>query len=1018
MDIEELVSNIARQQIVSETEVRTKVAVPILNLLGHPDAYRAEEFPIFGFDGRRKLNTKFADIICFDRGEFNQHRTTDERNWVKEHSLLVIELKKPAESMDAEGQAQFYAMWARSPFYMITNGTELALYAVEQFTDDTILLQCDIQSLPIYWSKVSDLIHWDNIQKRKEREQWALSDRPYDDYVQATLFRLERELEYSLKRTMSMAPVGSYLNFPMTLSGELGDEPVAKASYKSLIESNDSVVILSEPGGGKSHLLRMICRDVLRRAITDQTGCIPIQLAARLWKRTFSNIVEGIYRELEPYCSSLTFMQVEEHLRKSRFILVVDGLDEVAEGVDTLYDELLKLSRTGIRIVATCRTTNYHQELREKLSCCSLDVLTDDQINEFALKTLGDAGAHFRYQIGAQLTTLVRNPLFLFMTVQVIKSSPKGNLPSNKAELYRSYIRFLLLDWSKVKGLPKSLSFDLPTMQKMLATYASRTFRNIGDDVAFGEIISSYFDRTSVPKVHDELLNSGLIVEGKYGPEFYHSTFHEYFVAFFYAYETKENLETFIDQWHNDESHVEIFSFLAGLLRDDSRQSLLLDYLEEHNLPLFQRCLASRFDRSELLETVWSGQFTKQYFQQVLSSYLRVIKSHFAALRTSFHPWFGKMLNEEVDADQFDVAIEGSLNPDIPAISYNYSLIQADSNSQRVNVQPFQGSPTISLVGNHGMPAFTPISLATGDGHMFHDLNQSGWGIDSAREVAFLSVKNQLKGLIDKRLTFFADTHALACEYVEQELIGFRSAIFAPFPKDLVGLSLYTHSMQEILSVMQQYSNVRGFKLPNGHVKEVNFALILYYLFRMRDENVDPKEFLLPGPDQDSASIPLGQRYEWSAWSEEQLALRIERFYDYYQQSYRQIVECCFPTLKGNLYFYRVGPVRFKATIYKPFDNARLFRSYVDLTWEPIADGEPTRPTVIITETEPVRGSEQQMKEFERLRGQLRNLGRSSQRISTGGGSLLSMYLNTDTFLGDTVYKQLVSDLTDILGKL
>lgn len=46
------------------------------------------------------------------------------------------------------------------------------------------------------------------------------------------------------------------------------------------------------------------------------------------------------------------------------------------------------------------------------------------------------------------------------------------------------------------------------------------------------------------------------------------------------------------------------------------------------------------------------------------------------------------------------------------------------------------------------------------------------------------------------------------------------------------------------------------------------------------------------------------------------------------------MVETCFPTLKNELYFYHIGPVRFKATVFLNKEE-KSFGGYVNLSWNP-----------------------------------------------------------------------------------
>jgi len=77
-------------------------------------------------------------------------------------------------------------------------------------------------------------------------------------------------------------------------------------------------------------------------------------------------------------------------------------------------------------------------------------------------------------------------------------------------------------------------------------------------------------------------------------------------------------------------------------------------------------------------------------------------------------------------------------------------------------------------------------------------------------------------------------------------------------------------------------------------------------------------------------------------YSDEAVVLAVARFYDLYQSAYRWMAENLFPTLKDQLYFYRVGPVRYHALIFRNPDEEVGFdrqdrRSMVFPAWEPVA---------------------------------------------------------------------------------
>ena len=74
MNISVLIDEFLKQNIQSEAEVRSKLIVPLLELLGYSKDFRAEEFPVYGYEGGKPLKTKVADFLQFTSGEFDKNR--------------------------------------------------------------------------------------------------------------------------------------------------------------------------------------------------------------------------------------------------------------------------------------------------------------------------------------------------------------------------------------------------------------------------------------------------------------------------------------------------------------------------------------------------------------------------------------------------------------------------------------------------------------------------------------------------------------------------------------------------------------------------------------------------------------------------------------------------------------------------------------------------------------------------------------------------------------------------------
>ena len=138
--------------IQSEAEVRSKLIVPLLDILGYPSYLRAEEFPVYGHEGRKALPAKNADYILFSDREFAFHRGNSKPHieWIQKHSLLIVEAKKPGGMPEILGQPQYYTTWTRAVAYLITDGINIKGYYYNNINTDFQVIDCSVADLPLH----------------------------------------------------------------------------------------------------------------------------------------------------------------------------------------------------------------------------------------------------------------------------------------------------------------------------------------------------------------------------------------------------------------------------------------------------------------------------------------------------------------------------------------------------------------------------------------------------------------------------------------------------------------------------------------------------------------------------------------------------------------------------------------------------------------------------------------------------------------------------------------------------
>ncbi len=69
-------------------------------------------------------------------------------SWVQQHSLLVVEAKKPGEVPEILGQPQYYTIWTRAIAYIVTNGYVLRGCMYEPISSDYEVVSCFVDDLP------------------------------------------------------------------------------------------------------------------------------------------------------------------------------------------------------------------------------------------------------------------------------------------------------------------------------------------------------------------------------------------------------------------------------------------------------------------------------------------------------------------------------------------------------------------------------------------------------------------------------------------------------------------------------------------------------------------------------------------------------------------------------------------------------------------------------------------------------------------------------------------------------
>jgi formylglycine-generating enzyme required for sulfatase activity len=360
----------------------------------------------------------------------------------------------------------------------------------------------------------------------------------------------------------------------------LGERLSEPRPTMDLLQENDCLIILGDPGAGKTTFLKYL---VLKLASGDSEDLglgerlpvlIPLSAYANVLAKRDVRLDDFVARYFHDLGADLPIeAMLEEALKEGGALVLLDGLDEVKEEglrrtvVERTVDFYAFHRRAGNRFVLTSRLVGY-REVRPTaagLAECTLTDFSDEEIEEFVDKwTVAlEKAARGKTPVAALeaereqrelLQAVNRNPGVrrlaanpLLLTILALMKRQGMTLPDRRVELYDQYVRTLLSSWNRARGLGRPPARDLDVVETVrilapLALWMHEVDPGVGL-VKQGDLkrklVQIYQERgeknpeqATRQFLDDVREHAGLLLErgaGRYG--FIHLTFEEYLAA-------------------------------------------------------------------------------------------------------------------------------------------------------------------------------------------------------------------------------------------------------------------------------------------------------------------------------------------------------------------------------------------------------------------------------------------------------------------------------------------------------
>lgn len=247
------------------------------------------------------------------------------------------------------------------------------------------------------------------------------------------------------------------------------------------------MLILGEPGSGKTTALLELTRDLIIRAKQDGAHPIPIVFNLSSWTLSHTRIEDWLIDELNSKYQVPTYVS-RAWVDGDELLLLLDGLDELREEHrDTCVDEINQFRARHMVNLVVCSRTEDYKALTKRLVLSGAIIqqpLTAHQIDQY-LRSLGEELRSVRVAVQADmaLQQLARSPLVLSIIAMAYQGMTlddlrPGTLEERRNHLFATYIK-RMFEHRKITGRyePLQIIRRLVWLGKLMQKNAQTVFR-------------------------------------------------------------------------------------------------------------------------------------------------------------------------------------------------------------------------------------------------------------------------------------------------------------------------------------------------------------------------------------------------------------------------------------------------------------------------------------------------------------------------------------------------------------
>lgn len=446
------------------------------------------------------------------------------------------------------------------------------------------------------------------------------------------------------------------------------DDDSILISYSELFNTGTNIVILGNPGSGKSVLVKSAICAILELKkqefnTDDLTEYLPFRIELRKYlaykKEKKKNILKYLTSLLEDEygISNLLEKNLDNVFKDNKILIFFDGFDEIfklSDKIEIKNDiENFHNMYPSIRSVVTSRIIGYEEAMLDKNKFCELEILSfnpkqiETYVNNWYSCEESDLQIRER-EISDFLRKkekidqeLVTNPLLLSLIVILYRNNLI--LPDSKLEIYQSCTKTLVDKWDSSKELKIDLDEEVyKRKETIFADLAYWQYQQLSSesitityDMAKKTVANTLTnklkiaDEFTVDNLAEKFLDYAQKRSLYFDNNFTHKTFLEYYTAYWIysniekKHKSKE-LDKIISTYCDNPSWFIVLELLFNLIDKDQADTEMIDTLiEKHSankkssLPFFINILPS-------LNNISSQQINRVFSNAILTAIHKV----------------------------------------------------------------------------------------------------------------------------------------------------------------------------------------------------------------------------------------------------------------------------------------------------------------------------------------------------------------------------------------------------------